>query len=193
MIYLHNRTYISIYKHEAVTASGIILIPSFFSPRGACAVGRVQGVGSNPKPVIADYKEGDLVVFQKNAATGVGVDGYDLKLFNIDVLAKLSEDGSIIPLNSNVLCEHIQFNETVTNSGIIIQKDAKEFNHFGTVVRIGKNVSLVAEGENVIMDSMSGSYVATDGFYRISDTVSNGFKMCLLYNENAILAKELVV
>ena len=188
MIYLHNRTYVSIYKHNSLTTkSGIFLIPSCMAPRGACALGRVCGVGVNDKPVLAEHTEGDIVLFQKTAATGTGVSGYDLKLYNIDILARLQE-GLVCPLNDYVVCEY-QDKPTHSEGGILLDGENKKFNPFGIVRAIGRNVRDLVVGDRVMMDDLSGSHFVADNDLRITD-VMDGVKAYLVYSEKFILAKE---
>lgn len=188
---LGNTTFVKIEKFDKETQSGIILLGSIFTPRGSSIVGRVVGIGLKEKPIKAAYEVGDLIVFQKLAATGVfqeilDICGADLKIQNVDASATLV-DGKIVPLDDYVLLES-KAGEYVLSSGIILPEGIHKERDKAVVVATGKNVKFLNVGDEVIVDLMQGSYVMTDSEFKISKEFKGNTKVAFMYKERTILA-----
>lgn len=188
MRFLGNVTHLKLVRHDLMSSYGLILPDTVFNPRGACALASVVGIGELETPIKAGYEVGDLIIFQKAAAIGVPYkEVSDLKVNNIDIAAKVV-DGNVQPVDDYVLCEFIS-GDFVTGGGIIISRDIYEYKNFATVIRVGPSCREVQEGDEIVLDLLTGSSVMTDSEYKISSTITGGFKTCLLYKEKSILAK----
>lgn len=182
---LGNITLVKIDSHNLHTRSGIFIPTTTYKPRGACVSATVVGIGDSEEPVKADYKVGDKIVFQKNAAISTLLDA-DMAVRNIDIIAKLEEGGRVTPLGNRVLCEHSDINME-TESGIRLIEDT--FNTMARIISVGPDVKELVPGDIIVLDEFTGSFLITDDSYCIADTVSGIMKDCMIYEEGSILAK----
>ncbi len=171
---LGNKTYVKYdNKKEIERYKGIYLVN--FDRRGLCVFGEVVGIGIVEEPVKADYKIGDIIVFQKNAVYQSDLEA-DFYIRNIDVLAKLKED-KLMPFNDKVVVKQFDGREKKTKSGLVIAWE-EEFKNYGEIIEVGGKCISLKKGDKVILDPYSGSLVR------------HKINMYLLIPEKMVLAKK---
>lgn len=183
---LHNRTFVNRYEPQRKTKSGIEL--STKAKAGLCCMGKVVGIGDQTYPIEALYKEGDIVVFQRNAVTGTLLNA-DFVIQNIDILGKVDEKGNVVPLNDVVLVIQDENVEDTLETGIIQITDSKKFNTFGKVVSKGSDSKNYVIGDRVALDPYAGSIIMVDNSYKVNNEFEGNYRIGILYREKSILAK----
>jgi co-chaperonin GroES (HSP10) len=183
---LHNRTFINKYEPWRETSTDIALRVQV--KKGLCCMGTVVEIGSRKYPVEAQYKKGDIVVFQRNSVTGTSFDA-DFVIQNIDVLGVVDSNGYLLPLNDVVLV--VPINERIhrEKSGLVTVTKSDRFNEYGKVVKLGRKCENLKIGDNVILDPYSGSIVYIDDSFKINNEFDGRYNIGILYREKSILAK----